>query len=159
LKPSKPNGGALVIDANVTIAISAKESSKEAKANAELSRYASLGYSWYAPGVIVSETLSILCGKVQSGQLTLAEHIQAVQDFDAFMTAVLPLPNGDASLITRAEQTGTGYGCSRSADGLYIALAEELARTQTTYLFTFDADLQKQAARNASAVNVHLLTV
>lgn len=151
--------GALVIDANIAIASCAREVDKATKANAELSRYAGLGLTWYAPGVIVSETLYILCGKVQRGELTPAEHTLAVQDFDALMTAVMPPPNGDASLIARAEQIRMGYGCSRSADGLYIALAEELSQTQTTYLLTFDGDLQKQAARNAPAVNIHLLTV
>ena len=70
------------------------------------------------------------------------------------MASVLPPPNGEASLIHRAEQIGSGYGCSRSADGLYIALAEELTATRPTILLTFDQGLPNQAAANAPTVTV-----
>ena len=153
------SNGALVIDANIAIASCAREADKEAKANAAIVSYAGSGFSFYAPGVIVAETLYILCGKTQRGELTPAEHARAVLDFGTLMAHINPPPHGDASLIARAEQIRTGYGCSRSADGLYLALAEELSQTQPTFLLTFDADLQKQAVRNAPAVQVHLLTI
>ena len=58
----------------------------------------------------------------------------------------------------RANQICEGYGYSRSADALSIALAEELSQTTTTRLLTFDQGLPKQVAQNAPLVNVHLLT-
>jgi len=60
-------------------------------------------------------------------------------------------------LIARAEEIRGGYSCRRSADGLYIALAEELSQSVPTELLTFDEDLPKQAAKNAPAVKVNLL--
>ena len=159
LSQPRSSGGALVVDANVTFAVSAKEAGKERKAKAALASYSTRGFGFYAPGVIVSETLYILCQQSQSGLLTPAAHAKAILSFQRTMNNVLPPPNGDASLIARAEKIRIGYGCSRSADGLYIALAEELSQTQATFLLTFDADLQKQAARNAPQVSVHLLTV
>lgn len=105
------NAGAVVMDANVFIALSAREKAKLAVAEAALSAYAAKGWLFYAPGVIIAEALYVLCG----------------------------------------------YSCRRSADGIYIALAEELAQTRTTELLTFDTDLPKQAARNAPTVKVNLL--
>ena len=150
--------GALVIDANVVIAVCAKETQKYTKARAELQNYSRLGYLWYAPGVITSESLHALCRKEQEGFITPQEYAQSVSDFQVFMQSVFPPPNGEASLILRADQIRAGYGCSRSADALYIALAEELSQTYTTRLLTFDQGLPKQAAQHAPLVNVHLLT-
>ena len=64
--------------------------------------------------------------------------------------ALIAVPNnGDASLLPRAEEIRSGYGCSRSADGLYIALAEELAKSGTAELLTFDKGTVNQVANNA----------
>jgi len=155
--PSNP--GALVIDANVAIALAAKETDKELKALAELVRYAQLGYVWYAPGVIIAETLYILCGKRQRGELSVADYATAIAGFHTTMTTISPPPNGDRSLIARAEQIADSYGCSRSADGIYIALAEELSQTRSTVLLTFDQGMTNQAARNAPTVVIQVLTV
>ena len=92
----------------------------------------------YAPGVIASEALHGFCRKEQEGLLTPQEYAQAVGDFHAFMTSVLPPPSGDGSLIARADGIRAGYGCSRSADALYLALAEELSGTHTAVLLTFE---------------------
>lgn len=73
------------------------------------------------------------------------------------MTSIYPPPNGDRSLIARAERIGADYGCSRSADGIYIALAEELSQTRPTAHLTFDKELPAQAAQNAPTVIVQLL--
>lgn len=153
------NSGALVIDANITIALAAKEAGRETKALAEMVRYAQLGYVWFAPGVIVAETLYILCGKKQRGELSATEYAVAVLSFQTTMTSIIPPPNGDRALIARAEQIGENYGCSRSADGLYIALAEELSLTRPTTLLTFDQGVVNQADRNAPTVFVHVLTI
>ncbi len=156
--PLTSNSGAVVVDANAAIALAAREVAKEAQARAALAYYSSNGYLLFAPGVIISETLFALCGQEQRQLLSPLEYTQAVADFRAFMVGVLPPPNGEVSLILRADQIRAGYGCSRSADALYIALAEELSQTVATRLLTFDRDLPKQAARNAPTVSVHLLT-
>src|SRR5271166_3204870 len=51
----------------------------------------------------------------------------------------------------------SGYGCSRSADGIYIALAEDLTARGTAELVTFDTGMPNQVAANAPAVTVRLL--
>lgn len=154
--PSVTNG-AVVLDANAAISITAKETAREANAKTALAQYLNSGYLIFAPGVIVSETLYALRNQLMNGLLTPSDHGQAVLDFDMLMKNVFPPPNGDVSLILRADQICAGYGASRSADSLYIALAEELVQICPTYLLTFDRDLPKQAARNAPDVRVHLL--
>lgn len=151
--------GAVVIDASVAIAISARETGREPKANAELLRYSTTGYAFYAPGAIVAETLYILCGKLQQGLLTTAEHAQAILDFEILMANILPPSDGEVSLVARAEAIRAGYGCSRSADGIYIALAEALSQNGPTVIVTFDQNMQNQAAHNAPLVNVQTLTI
>lgn len=149
--------GAVVIDASVAIAISAREAGREAKATQEALRRSNAGYAFYAPGVIIAETLYVLCGKLQNGILTPGEYAQAVGDFEALMANILPPPDGDASLMRRAEAIRDSYGCSRSADGIYIALAEALAASVPTVLLTFDTGMSSQAARNAPTVTVQTL--
>lgn len=156
--PNPAITAALVLDANAAISICAKEARTEAAANTALDDYADRGYLFYAPGVIVSETLYALRNQLTHGFLTALEHGQAIRDFAVLMQNVLPPPNGDAALILRADQICAGYGASRSADAVYLALAEELAASYADVrLLTFDADLPKQAARNAPTVTVHLL--
>lgn len=150
--------GAIILDASVAIAISARETGREPKANAELLRYATAGYTFYAPGAVVAETLYVLCGKLQQGLLTPTEHTQAIFDFEILMANVLPPPDGEVSLISRTEAIRTGYGCSRSADGIYIALAEVLAQSVPSAIVTFDQNMQNQAARHAPTVTVQTLT-
>ncbi len=150
--------GAVVLDANTAISVSAQEAATQAAAKSALAQYSQSGYLFFAPGVIVSETLYALRNKMINSLMTTTEHAQAVLDFAALMKTVLPPPGGDASLILRADQICTGYGASHSADALYLALAEELTMLYpTTRLLTFDRDLPKQAARNAPGVAIHLL--
>jgi predicted nucleic acid-binding protein len=148
-----------VIDANVAIALCAQEASKYAKAKAAIARYSSMDYQFCAPEVIVSEVLYVLCCKLQRGELTVKEYDAAVVEFDDFMTAVAPPAFGEKSLIVRAEQIRDSYGCSRSSDSLYIALAEQMAPIMPTELVTFDTDLPKQAARHAPTVVVNLIKI
>jgi predicted nucleic acid-binding protein len=140
------------------VAISAKEADKEPQASAKLAQLTALGYEFFAPGLLVSESLYVLCKKLDSGLLTSANHAQAVSDFHTLMSFVQPAPQGEVSLVLRSEAIRGSYSCRRSADGLYIALAEELAATRPTILLTFDEDMAKQAARAAPAVTVELLT-
>ena len=149
----------VVVDANVLIAICAREKDKFSNAKAAIKNYAHSGRTFYAPGLIVGEVLYVLCGKLQNGLLTATEHDQAVRSFGAQMNAILSPPGSDASLIIRAAEISSGYGCSRSADSVYLALAEELAKSGTTDLLTFDEDLQKQARRNIPSVHINLLPV
>ena len=149
--------GAVVIDASVLIALCAKEQDKILTAEAALSSYNALDWTYYAPAVIINETLFALCWKLQNGKLSKANHQEAIRNFIDYMSVILPPPNGEASLIVRAEEIRNGYSCRRSADGLYIALAEELSQFVPTELLTFDEDLPKQAAKNAPAVKVNLL--
>jgi predicted nucleic acid-binding protein len=148
----------VVIDANVMIALRAKEADKYAVADAELTRMAQAGYQFSAPRVIIAECLFVLCKKQQDGILSDADHASAVADLGTYLGMVLPAPNGDRTLVARAEQIRSGCGCSRSADGLYLALAEELTAIGTPENATFDAGLRNQARANAPSVNVILLT-
>ena len=70
------------------------------------------------PGVVVAECLYVLCKKREDNTLSPTEHAAAVSDLGTSMGMILPPPQGDRSLIARAEQRRSGYGCSRSADGL-----------------------------------------
>ena len=151
------NADAIVIDANVIVAISSGEAGRDAMATAELTRYASLGYKWFAPGVIIAETPFALCGKLNGNILSPVNYATAIRTFQRTMRNVLPPPNGDIALIQRSEQIASGYGCSRSADSIYIALAEQLAQTRPTVLITFDKELPKQAARHTPTVKVLVL--
>jgi predicted nucleic acid-binding protein len=123
------NPGAVVLDANVTIALASNEPGRDALVTAAITHYAGLGYRLFTPGVIVAETLYILCGKLNSGSLSPTDYATAVATFRRTMTTVFPPPSRDFALIQRAEQISSSYGCSRSADGIYIALAEEPAQT------------------------------
>lgn len=148
---------AVVVDATIVVAISAKEAGREQQAIAQLGNYSAVGSQFYAPGVLAAEAIYVLCGKEQSGALSPSDYVQAITDLENMMRGFLPPPNGEAALIRRAAAIRSGYGCSRSSDGIYLALAEELAQTRTTHLLTLDTGLPNQAARNAPTVNVHLL--
>jgi predicted nucleic acid-binding protein len=145
------------MDANILIAVSAREPDKYVPALAQLAQYANAGSPCYAPGVIVAEALFALCRKLTNQWLTPVEHAVAVTDLKDLAQTLLPPPRGEAALIERAEQMRAGYGCSRSADGLYLALAEQLAQAGPVELVTFDVDLQRQAALVAPTVTVRLL--
>lgn len=148
-----------MIDANVLIALCSREAGTYPVALAQMRNYVRGSYVAYGPGVLVAETLYILCRKLQSGVLTAEQHARAIQHLRVRMRGILPPPGGDGLLTWRAEQIRGTYGCSRSADGLYIALAEQLAQSGPAELVTFDADMQRQAATAAPGVAVCLLAV
>ena len=153
-----PLPGAVVVDASVAVAIASKEAGRDKQATTELNAYAAQAHEWFAPGAIITETLYALCQKYQSGLLTAVEHDAAVTTFEVLMGIIQPPPGGDASLVRRAFEIGDSYGCSRSADAMYIALAEELTLTQATVLLTFDQGVPNQASKNAPTVTVQVLT-
>ncbi len=148
---------AVTLDASFIISYCAKEPKRYAKAQAEIVRYAKDGWEFFAPGVAVSESLFVFCRKLQGGSLTSVEHIQAVQIFARLMRAVRPPPGGESSLIARADQIRSTYGCSRSADSIYLALAEQLATIGAAELVTFDTKIEAQAKKNSPAVKVNCL--
>ena len=150
--------GAIVVDANIIISIAANELT-EPRASAEVARYSALGYEFFVPGVIVSETLYVLCGKLRDGTLSMTGHALAVRKADAFLKRASPPPSGDAALLTRSEYIRGNYSCRHTSDGIYIALAEELSQTRPTVILTFDQDLRNQAMRNAATVTVQVLTI
>jgi len=148
----------VTLDASFVIGLCAKEPGKYGKAQVELRQRVSSGCSLFAPHLLVMEAAFVLCGKLQGGTLTLTEHSAALANLHATLARINFLPNGDGALLARAEQLRQGYGCSRSADGFYIALAESLAATGPSELLTFDVGQQKQAIAHAPTVTVTLLT-
>ena len=149
---------AVVVDANIAIAICANEAGA-VNASIAIDHYAKLKAEFFAPGAIIVETLYVLCGKLRDGILTGAEHSRAIQDFALFMRLVRSTPNGDGALVLRAEAVRGSYSCRRTSDGIYIALAEELASYRPTTLLTFDENMVKQTARTSPSVSVHLIAV
>ena len=122
-----------------------------------MKEYATNGAQFFAPGVIVAECLFVFCKKRQDGVLTPAAHEAAVRAFVTLMAAVHPPPSGDKSLIARAEEIRGSLGCRRSADGIYLALAEELSAVALTEVVTFDNGMGAQARSHAIAVTVEVL--
>ncbi len=156
---SQPNSNVVVIDANVMIAICAKEQGKQITAKNAIEDYVVKGWMFSAPNVIVAEVMYILCLKLQDGSLTSALYEKAIENFYDYAINFLPPPTGEASLIKRAREIRQGYGCSRSSDSLYIALAEELTASYHVELLTFDTGFINQAAKNAPTVKINLLPV
>ncbi|MDQ3009981.1 MAG: type II toxin-antitoxin system VapC family toxin [Acidobacteriota bacterium] len=154
---SQPNkNGALVIDSNVLISICSKEVSYPT-AKQFLAEYSARNWVFYAPGVIVSEVLFVLCRKLSDGSLTVASYDEGIEMLKDQLAAILPPPRGDAFLVQRAREIQTGYSCLHSADCLYVALAEELAVSGAAELVTFDKRVVNVAVNNAPTVNVTLL--
>jgi predicted nucleic acid-binding protein len=150
------NHGIVIPDANIFIALCAKEP-KQLTAEKALESYANDGWEFYAPNIIVAEVLYILCQKHQNGTLTEKAYKEAVENFQDQMKAVTTV--SEATLIKRAFEIQQSYGCSRSADSIYIALAEHLAKSQPVEIVTFDGGLVNQAAKNAPTVKVNVLPV
>lgn len=148
---------AVIIDASVLISLCSREALTYPVALAQMRLYESVGAVAYAPGAVLAEALFGLCRKLANGLLTSEQHTRAVRHLMVRMRGIMPPPSGDASLTWRAEQIRGSYGCSRSADGLYIALAEQLAQAGPAELVTFDAGMQSQAAAAAPSVVVRLL--
>src|SRR5258708_32946668 len=94
----------IVADANVFIAICAKEAKTYPVALAQMRLLVQAGCAIYAPGVMFAETLYILCRKLENGIMTPVQHSHAIQRFRHGVRGVLPPPHGDASLAIRAEE-------------------------------------------------------
>ncbi len=114
---------AVVPDANVLIALCAKEKDKLQTAEAAFKHYTKQGYEFFAPSVLVAEVIFVLCQKLADGSLTQPEYDKAIDVFGDYLQGIELSPNGEASLLKRAVEIRFGNGCSRSSDSLYIALA------------------------------------
>ena len=147
----------IVVDANVVIALCSHEPGRAQVVAAALSSYAHQGRQAYAPSVIAAEALYVLCRKRAEGVLTADEHTRAIAALHAFLSALAAPPVSDLALAARADALRGAYGCSRSADGLYLALAEHLAQDTQVDLITFDVDLAQQAAAMQLPINPVLL--
>ena len=101
--------------------------------------------------------LYILCQKHQGGTLPDKAYKEAIENFQDQMKAVTTI--SDATLIKRTFEIQQSYGCSRSADSIYIALAEYLAKSHTVEIVTFDGGLVNHVAKNAPSVKVNVLPV
>ena len=148
----------IVLDSSFLIAYCAKETGRFETATSELARFADEKRALFAPAVAATESLFALCRKLYEGALTPAEHTSAIETLVLLLSCVHLHPDGDFLLTERAEQIRAGYGCSRSADGIFIALCEELTRHGQSEIATFDESLHLQAARNAPTVVVHTLS-
>jgi len=156
-QPTQSNAGIVVVDANIFISICSKEPT-EATARTALADYAVRNWAFYAPNVIFAEVLFALCRKLTEGTLDAASHKRAVEDFRlSYLPKLLLPPLGDAALYARAEEIRSGYSCLHSADGFYIALTEELAKSGPAEFVTFDKRAVNVAAKNAPSVKVNLL--
>lgn len=151
---SNPN--AAVVDASLIVAIASKEAGTYLTAKNTFDSYAQSGWEFFAPHTIVGEVLFALCQKFATGVLTKSEYEQAIESFLDYMTFVEP-PDDETSLVKRAVEIRETYGCSRSSDSLYLALAEDLAKTRTVELLTFDKGMINQSAKNAPTVTVKVL--
>jgi predicted nucleic acid-binding protein len=150
------SAGAVVIDANILVAICAKEPG-ESTAKAALADYATKNWVFYAPGAILTEVLFILCCKLQNGEIDAAKHQKAVEDFNDYMSAIAPSPQGDIRFILRNEEIRSGYSCLHSANAFYLALTEDLAQNGPAEFLTFDKRAVNVAKSNAPTVKVNLL--
>lgn len=147
---------AVVIDANVLVSICSKELITYPIAEKAFISYAQVGFDFFAPNVIVSEVLFALCVKFQSGVLTQAEYDLAVRDFADIMQ-MISTPNDESLFIEQIVKIGVGYACKRTTDSIYVAFADELAKTRITELLTFDKGIKNQILNHAPTVGLNLL--
>lgn len=157
LRPEQSTTISVILDASFVSGLCDKEPSKFREAQELLRMRVEAGCTLHAPHLLVMECSYVLCRKLYAGTLTAAEHAAAVANFQS-MAQIINFPGGgDAALSDRAELMRSGYGCSRSADSFYIALAESLAAQQISEILTFDIGQQRQATAVAPSVIVTLL--
>ena len=137
-----------VLDASVAVALSAPEPGRDAAAQRLLDEYEAAGRTVYAPGVIVNESLYVLCKKLGRGELDATNHALAVGRLERLLAGVEPPPNGDRGLVAPTARLASGLTCNKTNDSIYLALAEQLAnRGEEVEVVTFDAGLVRRADR------------
>ena len=149
---------AVVLDASTVIAYCSREVGRYESARRALHAAADAGSRFYAPGVLYAECLYVLCRKLADGQITVQEHALAVGALATLATGIESPPGGDASLVRAADAFQGQYGCSHTADTLYIALAAMLSRDCAVRLLTFDSGLERHGAACGDSGLVVLLT-
>jgi len=147
------------VDACWVIGLCAKEQNKYEAARKRLEEYAREGWQLFAPGVLVGEVLFVLCRKLHEGSIDSANHAAAVAAFAALMQRIQPPPDGEWSLINRANSIRQNYGCSRMNDAIYLALVEQLGSLRPAELITFDANLENHAKANGLEAFLNVLPV
>src|SRR6185369_7743793 len=152
------NPNAVVVDANILISICSKEQLTYTLADSAFKTYAQNGWDFFAPAVIVAEGMFALCNKLQAGVLTQTGYEQAI-DFFVDLMKFIQTPDEESSLVKRAVEIRGTYGCSRSSDGLYIALAEELSQSRVTEILTFDQGMKNQIVNHAPTIALNLLII
>lgn len=150
---------AAVLDASFVVGFCAKEANKFVGIQAKLDFYAANGWELYAPGVLSGEVMYALCKKRTEQGMPEKDYDDAVLVFTALMQDILPPPRGEVAILARANEIQDGYGCSRTSDSFYIALAEHLQTLGTAELATTDAGMKTQAQSKAPSVIVDLLPV
>ncbi|MGQ0541749.1 MAG: type II toxin-antitoxin system VapC family toxin [Blastocatellia bacterium] len=150
---------AIVVDANVLISISSREDLTYQKAEQLIHENAEKGSVFCAPNIIVAEVLNVLCRKFADGLITKDEHLAAVEAFNELASAIVTPEDGDAALVPNAERIRSSYGCSRTADSLYLAYAEQLAKTRRVELLTLDAGMVNHASKCSPTVSVNMITI
>ena len=148
-----------VLDASFIVGFCAKEPNKFPGIKAKLDFYAMNGWLLFAPGVVSGEVMYAFCKKRTEEGMPDDEYRNAVAVFAELMKDIHPPPDGEASLIGQVEEIQEGYGCSRTSDGFYLALAERLQTVASVELATTDAGMKKQAQAKAPSVIVQLLPV
>lgn len=149
---------AVVIDANILVAICSKEQDTHPVASSVFNSYAQTGYEFFAPNAIISEVLFALCVKLRSGVLIQANYDIAIDTF-ADLMQMISMPSDESALIKRAVGIRGSYDCKRTSDSLYIAFAEDLAKTRAVELVTFDNGMKNQIANFAPTVALNLLSI
>lgn len=149
---------AVVVDANVVLAICSHEKLTYQKALTAFEEYANKGWEFYAPNVLTAEVLFVLCRKLADGVLSEAEHKSSIEAFTILSSSIKNPENGDQALISSAEKIRGSYGCSRMSDSLYLACAQELATRCNVEIVTFDNGLVNQAANCSTAITIRLLS-
>lgn len=126
---SQTNNNAAVIDASIFVSIASKEAATYLIAESAFDLYAKNGWEFFAPNIVVGEVLFALYHKFTAGVLTEIEHEKSVESFLNLMKNI-QTPDDETDLVKRAVEIRETYGCSRSSDGFYIALAEDLAKRE-----------------------------
>ena len=70
---------AVVPDANVLIALCAREKDKLKTAETAFDDYIAKGYDFFAPSILVAEVIYVLCQKLSDGSLTQPEYEKAIK--------------------------------------------------------------------------------
>ncbi|MCC7307365.1 MAG: PIN domain-containing protein [Acidobacteria bacterium] len=145
--------GIVGIDASIIVSIVSKETSTHLATEEILNRDTTDGAVFFAPNVLISEVLFALCQKAANGMLSEAGYQKAENAFQDILAGI-SMANNEAGLVRRAIEVRASYGCSRSSDSLYTALAESLASKNSVEIFTLDAGMTNQAAKDAPSVVV-----